>query len=307
MRFEDLNYFIDLSETHSIHRTAEHFFISPQGISKSMKSIEKELGVILLNRSNTGISLTPDGEYFLDIAKSITETYKKAIDHFLSTIKYSPVLNGKLDIICTPRILDTFLYRIIKDYEKSYSQVSLSLKTLNSLEALEEVSSNQADIGIISVDAKYYEASFSQLLSKKGLQFKVLSLEKLFICSNKNTPWAKTSVISEDKLYKIPKIVLKYNFFTPEDFKAFKSNNLIYEVNSMDACRKMTEDKLGITFITKREFDQFFSKGKSFILLEQDNPTDYYFGYVIPENVEISPQLNKFIESLKKYFQIIPT
>lgn len=42
MKTEQIKYFLDIAQTHSISRTAEHFFISQQAVSDAMKRLEDE-------------------------------------------------------------------------------------------------------------------------------------------------------------------------------------------------------------------------------------------------------------------------
>ena len=82
MRIEQLEYIVNLKETLSITKTANNFFISHQALSSSINSLEKELGVILFNRSNQGIQFTNVGEMIYDFSKEVLQKY----NHLLSDI-----------------------------------------------------------------------------------------------------------------------------------------------------------------------------------------------------------------------------
>lgn len=69
MRLEQLQYLLSLQTTCSITQTAEQFFISHQALSKSIKALEKELSVLLLERSPKGVTLTPAGSRVCHFAK----------------------------------------------------------------------------------------------------------------------------------------------------------------------------------------------------------------------------------------------
>lgn len=57
-----IKYFIGTVECHSISRSAESFFISQPALSKHIKNLEQELGVVLLKRSSSGVALTEAGK-----------------------------------------------------------------------------------------------------------------------------------------------------------------------------------------------------------------------------------------------------
>lgn len=62
MRMEDLRYLIQVAESGSISQAAETCYITQQGLSRIISSLEKELGVALFHRSSNHIRLTDMGE-----------------------------------------------------------------------------------------------------------------------------------------------------------------------------------------------------------------------------------------------------
>ena len=77
MTFEQLKYFSKIVECGSINTAAKHCFISYTAMSKSLKNLEDELGLCLLNRNRNGISLTEDGEIFYNDITSILQMQEK--------------------------------------------------------------------------------------------------------------------------------------------------------------------------------------------------------------------------------------
>lgn len=64
MTSQKLAYFSSLSKTLNFTRTAEHFYVTQTAITQQIHSIEEELGVTLIDRSQKKIRLTPAGEVF---------------------------------------------------------------------------------------------------------------------------------------------------------------------------------------------------------------------------------------------------
>ena len=73
MRSEWLEYFVDAVRFGSIKASADKHFISPQGLSRSIGSLEKELGVKLFARGANSVRLTPDGEKLLPRIRNATQ------------------------------------------------------------------------------------------------------------------------------------------------------------------------------------------------------------------------------------------
>lgn len=75
MSIQDLEYFAAVCREHSINRAARLLYITPQGLSKSIKALEQELDTQLLNRSSSGITLTESGRYLQEHLKDFLEQY----------------------------------------------------------------------------------------------------------------------------------------------------------------------------------------------------------------------------------------
>ena len=78
MHIEYLYYFKDFSRTLSISKTAAHYFMTPQGLSRALHQLEKDFGVTLMTYQNNLISLTPAGEELSRRIDAIVELYDEA-------------------------------------------------------------------------------------------------------------------------------------------------------------------------------------------------------------------------------------
>ncbi len=62
MRSEQLEYLIEISKNKSMNATSQKLHISPQALSIAMKTLEKELNMLLLDRTKQGVELTENGK-----------------------------------------------------------------------------------------------------------------------------------------------------------------------------------------------------------------------------------------------------
>ena len=77
MHTDQIRLLLDLAQTHSFNQTAERHFTTQQSISYSVKQLEKELNVKIFNRSNAGVSFTPEGERVLACAQQMYTAYQE--------------------------------------------------------------------------------------------------------------------------------------------------------------------------------------------------------------------------------------
>lgn len=79
MEIKQLEYFVESMRSNSFTRAADTLYITQQGISKSIKRLEDELGVPLFTRSASAIVPTQFAEVFLPHAMEIIGGYKSGI------------------------------------------------------------------------------------------------------------------------------------------------------------------------------------------------------------------------------------
>jgi len=63
-----INYVLEVHACGSINRAAKNLYTSQSNLSNAIKRLEMELGYKIFVRKNNGVSLTPEGEFFLESA-----------------------------------------------------------------------------------------------------------------------------------------------------------------------------------------------------------------------------------------------
>lgn len=76
---EQLNTFIQVTESGSFSKAAENLFVSPTAVMKQMNLLEKQVGVPLLIRTNHGIGLTEAGKSFYKDAAFMLQYFQESL------------------------------------------------------------------------------------------------------------------------------------------------------------------------------------------------------------------------------------
>lgn len=73
MRVDALKYFLEIANLGSFSRASSHLYVSQQGLSKSIRALEKEFGVTLFERTGKRVHLTAAGLALVPLAKDYIE------------------------------------------------------------------------------------------------------------------------------------------------------------------------------------------------------------------------------------------
>ena len=71
MNITHMKYALEVAKAGSLSRAAETLLIAAPNISRSIKELESDLGITIFERTAKGMHLTPEGEDFVQFAKSI--------------------------------------------------------------------------------------------------------------------------------------------------------------------------------------------------------------------------------------------
>ena len=134
--FRQLETFVEVCEQMSFTKAASNLYISQQGVSKSIKTLEDELGVSLFLRTNSSISLTNYGVILTEI------NTEKNRDRNGITLGFP---NG---------IANFFPAEIFETYLKSHPNVRISIREYTDTEVDEALVRGDIDIGfcVVPVD-----------------------------------------------------------------------------------------------------------------------------------------------------------
>jgi len=105
IKFRHLDAFSAIARAGSFKTAAEQLSLTQPAISKTLKELEDILGAIVMKRSRSGVSLTPEGEVFLQFAEQSTA----ALRHGLRSIQSTSVAAGQLKVGALPSVASFLL------------------------------------------------------------------------------------------------------------------------------------------------------------------------------------------------------
>lgn len=131
----------------SLTKAAEELGYTQAGLTHMMNRLEKEIGITLLQRTKSGVTLTPDGKKILPLIRSFSEQglkLEKAIrnltennDTVIRIASYASITNHWLPVI-------------ISNFQKDFPKVRFELHVGNHDEICRLVSDDEIDLGFTS-------------------------------------------------------------------------------------------------------------------------------------------------------------
>lgn len=210
MTVQQLKYIVTVAEKGKLSEAAQDLFISQPSLTNAIHDLEEEVGFLIFNRTNRGMSVTKDGSRFLAYARQVVEQMSLLENTFLekplpkqhfqvSAQHYSFVVNAFVDLLV----------------EKNYDEYDVTLRECRTSEIIEDVKNARSQLGIL------YLSNFNEKIIRKYLQDNHLEFFGLFqVCPhvfiNKNHPLAEKTIIELDDLEEYPHLSFdqgEYNSF----------------------------------------------------------------------------------------------
>ena len=84
MNINQLKYILEVARSSSMREASTKLYVSQPALSSSIHELEEEIGILIFERTNKGISLTDEGREFLSYAKKAVGQYEILEERYLS-------------------------------------------------------------------------------------------------------------------------------------------------------------------------------------------------------------------------------
>ena len=297
MTLQQLRYVTMVAETGTITEAANRLYISQPSLTNAIHELEKEMNIVIFNRTNKGISLSKEGEDFLGYARQILEQAAILED------KYKENGGGKKQY-CVSTQHYSFAVNSFVDLIKEYGQdeYDFSLRETQTYEIIEDVARLRSEIGILFLN-DFNEAVMNKILKSYDLEFHQLYVAKPHVFISRKHPLAGKDRITNEELEEYPYLSFEQGehnsfYFSEEVFATVerKKNirvrdiatlfNLLIGLNGYTVCSGVIDKKLN---------------GKDIIAVPLADENDMRIGYITHRKGMLSRLGNTYLEAIKKY------
>lgn len=294
MELRHLKYFIIVAEELHFTRAAEKLFIVQPALSRQIKQLEEELGVLLFTRSKRTVTLTEAGQFFYKEVKNLFLT----LDQVKARTKQIETgFVGKIKVGYVGSAMMTVLPKLITTLQKKQPELHLELYEIPAKIQMEDLKAGKIDIGFLRLP---YE--------EKDLNHEIVSTETYSVVVPANHR-------KDEKNYKGLHEFAGENFILPPRSAGERyfdniisictaagfSPNIVHESHYENATIRLVENNIGIS-IFPTSFRKAFNAKVKFIELK-DIPNRLHLS-IVWRKKNTNPSLLIMLKIIKKLFEL---
>ena len=274
-----MKYAVEVAKSGSLNKASEVLLIAQPNLSRSIKELEYDLGIVIFDRTSRGMILTPEGEEFINFAKGILSQ----IDQVEKYYKDNSARKQKFSI-SVPRAC--YISEAFAEFSKSLTKepAEIFYKETNSQRTIRNILENNYNLGIIRY-AENYDKYFKDMLEEKNIGYEMVTEFRYHLLMSTESPLAQKDHIAFEDLKSLIEIAHADPY-----------------VPSMSLSKVMKEELPDN--IDRRIF--IYERGSQFDLLSK-NPETFMWVSLVPDSVLERYQLTEkvCVDNTKMYKDVL--
>ena len=249
-------------------KAAELLYLSQPSLSKQIKILEKNLGVLLINRENNKISLTENGKVFLQYSERILALCEESC-RALIDLKNGE--RGNLTVGASQTIGTYLMPRVLALFARNYPQIDLKVQVNSTRIISKNVVNREIDIAVVGGEIP--------VEFKKNLVVEPFVEDEFSLIVPKSHPFATKKLITKEDLYHLNFITLNSNSTIRKFIDNILIQNeieirqlkIIMQLNSIEGIKTAVGLGLGAAFVSSSAIEKEIELKKIEILKIDNN------------------------------------
>ena len=290
MTIKQLTYFLEIARMKNFTKAAANLYISQSALSKTVKMMESELGVQLVDRTVNHFKLTPEGEILYQKGLLALKNINDELDGLYDSLG---VEQGNISVGIPPVIGTAYFTSIIYKFREMYPDVELKIREAGANTIKKWVSDGEVDIGVV-------------ILPVSGDDFRVIPVitAENVLLVNKNHPLARFDEVGFKMLEKERFISLNSTFMLYDQIRSIClisgfEPNIVCESSQWDFIAEMVALDQGISILPRPILKKFNSDKIKLVSLK-DPKFSWNIAIILNKDKYVSKIMKAFIELSKK-------
>ena len=278
----------------NITKASKELMISQPAISKSIKTLENQLGGTLFIRTKRGVNLTEEGKIFYYYVKDAMTIINNAENKFKDLINLE---TGTIRIGISQTLTKHFLLPYLEIFHKTYPKIQVQINTNISQNAIEDLKKGNIDLIISNLPPK---------IAPDLEVIKVKEIQDCFVVNKDYLDLTKKE-ISLSELNNYPLILQPQNNNTRKFLDNYtKENGILLEptitLGSYNLVVEFTKIGYGIGYVTEEYIKEDLNNEKLFKLNITPKLPSRSIGIIISKHNIPSFSAKKLIEIINQNF-----
>ncbi|MDR3564178.1 MAG: LysR family transcriptional regulator [Negativicutes bacterium] len=239
MELRELEYFQEVCRTGSFTRAAANLYVAQPCITNAIRKLEAELSVQLLNRTNKTVSITPEGQLFLE---RITALLSMAGEITQEMRDLNTLSRGSLKLGVPPQICANLFPSLFMEFGAIYPNLNLSVFEEGSVATISLLEKGELDVGIVILPDATPE-----------LNTRPIRQEPIVLCVSPQHPLSGQAMVDFAEL-KDEKFILRQTDSFHRDIVIHQCHihgftpNIVFSSNQVQTIKSMVAKNVGIAF-----------------------------------------------------------
>jgi len=289
LTFRQVRHFIATAETGRVSAAAAALNVTQSTVTASIKALEAELGRKLFDRHSNGVSLTSDGQQFLQRARAIEASVSDAMR---GPHRWSTQIDGTVDVAVSYTIAGYFLPPLLSRFWRSFPGITVRLHEFERDAIEQSLMSGSVDAAVMLVSNLHDRSSIrSRLLMR--------SPRRLWTCANH--PLLHKDSVKLADLASEPYLMLTVDEAERSAMRYWQRTphvpNVIFRTISVEAVRSMVATGMGITILSDMVYRPWSLEGHRIDLKRLDDDVHTMdVGLAWNSKTRLSPAARAFCE-----------
>lgn len=290
-----LSCFLTVANTLNFAQSAKQMNISQPAITNQIKSLEKELDTKLFHRTTRMVELTPDGQAFVEDAKTMVTIAEQAKLHFGHA---GEEIIESISIACSSFAMIAPIPAILKELAATCTNLHPKLYVVPHNQLLKMLETEMADVIFDLREGNDATEKFT---------FKELKRSELVCVCPKNHPLAERKVITRTDLKNEPLIFCNPMNLDPNianlQWQLAKEKSPAYShyCDSSEAAVLLAASGLGIAILPELTV----TEDNRVVKIKTENAPKLSFGMLYKSRPE-SETVRKFLKITRRFFDTRP-
>ena len=241
MTIQQLEYLIAVDKYRHFGNAAESCFVTQPTLSAQLSKLERDLGVILFDRTKMPVIPTEIGVQIISQAKRVISE-SKGIFELVAHLKGD--ISGIVKLGIIPTLAPYLLHLFIRNFVEKYPKVNLEVQEMVTEEVIKKLKNDELDLGIIVTP-----------LDEPGILEKPMFYEKFYAYLSEDHPLLREEFFDPTK-------VKKEDFWVLQQGHCFRDQvlnlcdqtmsgpkNFHYESGSLEGLKNMVNRYQGVTLL----------------------------------------------------------